>query len=108
MIPVAQRSGLAQKWAVPPRAAPPRHAFSLLELLISVAFIFTMFVLYYGHSARSYQVKQKLACQQNRQTIFVALQIYAADHDASFPVREAARTSEAPLSLLVPRYTSVT
>ena len=108
MIPVTQRSGPAQKWTVPPRATPPRHAFSLLELLISVALIFTMFVLYYGHSARSYQIKQKLACQQNLQTIFVALQIYAADHGESFPVKEAAQTSEPPLSLLVPRYTSVT
>jgi hypothetical protein len=103
MIPVAQRSGLPQKGMV-----PPRHAFSLLELLISVALIFTMFVLYYGHSARSYQLKQKLACQQNLQAVFVALQIYAADHGESFPVKEAAQTSEAPLSLLVPRYTSVT
>jgi type II secretory pathway pseudopilin PulG len=108
MIPVAQRSGLAQKGTVPPRAVSPHHAFSLLELLISMALIITMFVLYYGHSARSYQLKQKLACQQHLQTIFVALQIYAADHGGSFPVKEAAQTSEAPLNLLVPRYTSVT
>jgi type II secretory pathway pseudopilin PulG len=108
MIPVAQRSGLAQKGTVPPRAVSPSRAFSLLELLISMALIITMFVLYYGHSARSYQLKQKLACQQHLQTIFVALQIYAADHGGSFPVKEAAQTSEAPLNLLVPRYTSVT
>jgi len=59
-----------------------------------MALIITMFVLYYGHSARSYQLKQKLACQQHLQTIFVALQIYAADHGERFPVVEAAQTSK--------------
>jgi prepilin-type processing-associated H-X9-DG protein len=36
------------------------------------------------------------------------LQIYASDHDGWFPRATNAQTSEAPLSQLVPRYTSVT
>ena len=87
---------------------PHLRAFSLLELLITTALILIMFVMLYGHSSSTHQRRQKQACQQNLQTIYVALQIYANDEDGSFPAKTNAQTSEEPLSLLVPRYTSVT
>jgi prepilin-type N-terminal cleavage/methylation domain-containing protein len=90
------------------RADPPPRGFSLLELLLTTVLILILFVLLYGRSSGSQQRRQKQACQQNLQTIYVALQIYAGDHDGWFPVKTNARTSEEPLSLLVPRYTSVT
>jgi prepilin-type processing-associated H-X9-DG protein len=77
-------------------------------LLIVVALILIMFVWLWGRSSSSYQRKQKLACQQNLQTIYIALQIYANDHDGAFPAKPGVRTSEEPLSLLVPRYSSAT
>ncbi len=82
--------------------------FSLVELLITVALIIILFVLLWGRSSRSYQREQKLACQRNLQSIYVALQIYAGDFKDSFPVRADAKSSEEPLGLLVPRYTTVT
>ena len=84
------------------------EGFSLLEMLITIALIFVLFVMMYGSGSRSYQTRQKLACQKNLQTLFVALQIYANDHDGAFPVRSGAQVAEEPLSLLVPRYTSLT
>jgi type II secretory pathway pseudopilin PulG len=84
------------------------HGFSLVELLITVALIIILFVLLWGRSSRSYQRQQKLACQANLQNIYIALQIYANDFKESFPVRADAKTSEAALGLLVPRYTTVT
>lgn len=85
-----------------------RRGFSLLELLLTTALILILFVMLYGHSSGSHQRRQKQACQQNLQTIYVALQIHAGDHDGWFPAKTNALTSEEPLSLLVPRYISVT
>src|SRR5512139_445188 len=85
-----------------------RRGFSLLELLLTAALILILFVMLYGHSSGSHQRRQKQACQQNLQTIYVALQIHAGDHDGWFPAKTNALTSEEPLSLLVPRYISVT
>jgi len=84
------------------------RAFSLIELLITMALIIFMFVMLYSPRSQSHQRKQKLACQKNLQTIYMALQIYANDSNGAFPARAGAQTSEAALSLLVPRYTSVT
>ena len=91
-----------------PEKGRPAGAFSLLELLLTTALILIMFVMLYGHSSGSHQRRQKQVCQQNLQTIHVALQLYANDHDGVFPAKSGAQTAEEPLSLLVPRYTSVT
>ncbi len=107
-IPVTNGSRAEQARRLAWEDEPHLRAFSLLELLITTTLILIMFVMLYGHSSSSHQRRQKLACQQNLQTIFIALQIYANDHDGLFPVRTNAQTSEEPLSLLVPRYTSVT
>jgi len=91
------------------RAAPfSCRAFSLIELLITTAIILIMFVMLWGRSSRNFQRQQKLACQANLQTIYVALKIYAGDFKDSFPVRPGAKTPQAALGLLVPRYTTIT
>jgi len=64
-----------------------------------------MVVMYHGFGSRSYQREQKKVCQKNLQRIYVALEIYANDHDGAFPAAPGAQTSEEPLSVLVPRYT---
>ncbi len=85
-----------------------RRAFSLVELLITMALILIMFVMLYGKSSKRFQHEQKQACQGNLQNIYVALQMYANDGNGLFPVRKEAKTSEEPLSLLVPKFTTVT
>jgi prepilin-type N-terminal cleavage/methylation domain-containing protein len=82
--------------------------FSLIELLCTVAIIVILYSLYFTSGSGHYQARQKALCQQNLEHIYVALKMFAADNNGSFPVASNAATSEAPLSLLVPRYTSVT
>jgi len=82
--------------------------FSLLELVVTMALLIVIFVMLYSSGSKSYQRKQMKACAQNLQNIFVALQIYANEHDGAFPVAVGAKTSEEPLTLLVPQYTSRT
>lgn len=107
-VPATTRLRAEQARRLASEDGPHLRAFSLLELLITMALILIMFVMLYGHSSGSHQRRQKQACQQNLQTIYVALQIYGNDHDGLFPARTDAQTAEEPLSLLVPRYTSVT
>jgi prepilin-type processing-associated H-X9-DG protein len=85
--------------------ATGRSAFSLLELLIVAALILFLTTMYWGGSAASRQHKQQLVCQQNLQKIFIAMQIYANDQAGKFPEASNARTAEAALDRLVPRYT---
>jgi len=73
-----------------------------------MALILIMFVMLYGKSSKRFQYEQKQACQGNLQNIYVALQIYANDGNGLFPVRKEAKSSEEALSLLIPRYTTVT
>src|SRR5262245_36075506 len=82
--------------------------FTLIELLIVIALILIMYVMAYGGAQRSFQEKQLLGCQRNLQLAHVALNIYAADFHGAYPVLAGAATAEAPLSLLVPRYTADT
>src|SRR5436305_464359 len=71
-----------------------RGGFSLLEMLIVLALILIMSVMLYGSGSRSYQQKQKLACQKNLLNLHIALQLFANDHEGSFPVAPGARTAE--------------
>jgi prepilin-type N-terminal cleavage/methylation domain-containing protein/prepilin-type processing-associated H-X9-DG protein len=92
-------------------ANPPTRAcggFSLLELLVTLALILALFVMYYSAGSQSRQAKLKAHCQQNLQYICVALQTYARENQDQFPALPNARTAAPPLSLLVPRYTTVT
>ena len=104
---------------IPPQTAPTRPgeravlrgaasrpgAFSLLELLITLALMIILFTTYFSFGSRSHQRDQKLTCQKNLQKIYEALKIYALDFQGAFPVKPGALTAEEPLDLLVPRYT---
>ena len=61
-----------------------------------------------GRGGWSDQQRQLADCQKNLQNIYVALNIYSTDNKGVWPAIKDAETSEAPLSLLVPRSTTVT
>lgn len=84
------------------------RGFVLIELVVVAGLLLVMFTLYWSAGAPAYQKKKKQACRQNLQLIHVALQTYASDHEEKLPVLPGAKTSEAPLSLLVPQYTART
>lgn len=79
--------------------------FSFIELLVVFALILILTTMYWGSTSSSRRRQQQIACRKNLESIYVALQIYANDHGGAFPVVAGARTSEEPLSELVPRYT---
>lgn len=85
--------------------AGARAGFSLIELLVVVALLLILSTMYWGSTSNSRRRQQQAACQSNLQKIYVALQIYATDHGGAFPQVNGARTSEEPLSELVPHYT---
>jgi type II secretory pathway pseudopilin PulG len=85
-----------------------RDGFSLLELFISMILILILSVMMLGRGSWSDDQRTLAGCQKNLQSIYVALNIYSADNKGSWPVITGAETSEAPLSLLVPRSTTVT
>jgi prepilin-type N-terminal cleavage/methylation domain-containing protein len=90
------------------RPVPKRkRAYSLVEMLVTLALILIVFVMLYGFGSRSNQMRQKRACEKNLQTIFVSLEIYAREN-GTLPLLPKATSSEPPLALLVPKYTSVT
>jgi len=92
------------------RAAPRGGAggFSLIELLIVLALLLIMVVMMRSSGSRSRQERDKAACEKNLHQDYLALEIFANEHDGLFPVVAGAKTSEAPLSLLVPKYTVAT
>ncbi len=88
---------------------PSSHfAFSLLELLISVALILILTTLYFGPNNANRQQALKRTCQKNLEKIYVSMDIYANEHGGKFPEVAGARTSEQALDVLVPKYTSDT
>lgn len=99
MLPVIRTSAAFKRDA---------RAFSLVEMLVTLALIIIMFVMLYGHGSGSQQLRRKQNCQKNLQNLYVALQIFANDHDGMLPTIPGAQTSEPVLGLLIPRYTSAT
>ena len=83
-------------------------AFALIELLVVIAIMLFLSSLYFKSSSGGAQSGQLAACQKNLETVYVALKTYAADNNGAYPIVTNAPSSEAPLSLLVPRYTAVT
>jgi hypothetical protein len=77
-------------------------------LLIVLALLLIMAVMLRSSGSRSRQERDKAACEKNLHQDYLALEIFANDHDGNYPVVAGAKTSEAPLSLLVPKYTVAT
>jgi len=71
-----------------------------------MALIVIFYVMLYSPSSRSHQRRMKEQCSRNLRNIYTALQTYAQDHAGALPVATNATTSEAPLSSLIPRYTT--
>ena len=80
--------------------------FSLLELFLVVVIIFILFTLYLSSSSKSYQEQKLTECQGHLQNIYAGLRTFAQDNNGALPAVPGAQTSEAPLSLLVPKYTT--
>ena len=92
-----------------PSARPgPAAGFSLVELLVVFVLLLILTSLYWGSGSSSHQHQMQRRCQDNLQKAYVALNIYANDHNGLFPQVAGARSSEEALDLLVPRYTSDT
>ena len=83
-------------------------AFSLVEMLITLALMCIMAVMLYGFGSASHQRSQKKLCADNLQKIYLALQIYANDFQGALPQNTNAATSEEVLDQLVPKYTADT
>ena len=83
-------------------------AFSLIELLITLALMCIMAAMLYGFGSASHQRSQKKLCADNLQKIYLALQIYANDFQGALPQNTNAVTSEDVLDELVPKYTADT
>ncbi len=81
-------------------------AFSLIELLITMAIIIVLYTMMFGFGAKQNQLRQKTKCRSNLQKMYVSLQIYANDSRGMFPIATNATTSEAALAVLMPRYSA--
>jgi prepilin-type processing-associated H-X9-DG protein len=80
--------------------------FSLLELFLVAVILFIVFTLFLSAGSKSGQEKRLAACQINLQNIYAALRTFSQDNNGALPAVPGVQTSEAPLSLLVPKYTT--
>jgi len=84
------------------------RGFSLIELLVSVLIIMLMYFMMFGPASKYGQARRKTACAANLAQMHMALSLFAAEHDGTFPAVLGAASSEAPLSELVSKYTTDT
>ena len=99
---------MTRRVLVPASCARDAEAFSLLELLLTVAIILILTTLYWGPNNQSHQRALQVSCQRNLQKVYIALELYANDQRGKFPIVPGAKTSAEALDPLVPRYTSDT
>jgi prepilin-type processing-associated H-X9-DG protein len=83
-------------------------AFSLIELVVTVAIIMVLYFIMLGPGSKVGQARSKAACAANLAQMQVTLSLFAAEHNGPFPIVAGATSSEAPLSELVPHYTTDT
>jgi prepilin-type N-terminal cleavage/methylation domain-containing protein/prepilin-type processing-associated H-X9-DG protein len=88
-----------------PNRAADVAGFSLLELLLVLGLILILASLYWRSTSNGQQRQQGRNCEKNLQKIFIAMEIFAADHGGKYPDVPGARTSSEALDGLVPRYT---
>lgn len=81
--------------------------FSLVELLVVLALLIILTVMSTSRFSASARRKDLAACQRNLQKVYLALTIYRSDNGA-YPFLQDAAKSEEPLSLLVPKSTTLT
>ncbi len=82
--------------------------FSLLELLIVLTALIVLTVMMDSNFSVASRNRALAGCRKNLQTIYLALSIYENDNNGAFPFLKGAATSAGPLSLLVPKSTTVT
>ncbi len=75
---------------------------------MTLALLILLVVMWHGFGSRSNQMRQLKACEKNLLHLYMALDLYARDHDGRYPTVTNARTSEDALALLVPQYTVAT
>lgn len=85
-----------------------RAGFSLVEMLITLTIMLILFTMMYGFGSKRNQMNQKKRCQGNLQKAYISLQIFANEHEQSFPALTNAVSSEDALDLLVPQYSADT
>ncbi len=90
------------------RVPPASGGFNLIELVIVLALMLIMTWLMMSRMSHSAQEKHLINCRKNLQMIGVAINLYANDHNGALPYLKGAASAEAPLSLLVPKCTTVT
>jgi type II secretory pathway pseudopilin PulG len=78
-----------------------------VELLVVLALLVILTVMGTSRFSASARRKDLAVCQKNLQKIYLALSIYRSDNGA-YPFLKGATAPEAPLSLLVPKSTTVT
>ena len=83
-------------------------AFSLIELLVTLALMVILTTMMWGFASAKHQRNQKQLCADNLQKIYLAMQIYANDFGGKLPQNTSAQTSETVLDELVPKYTADT
>jgi prepilin-type processing-associated H-X9-DG protein len=91
------------------RSATPistARGFSLLELFLVISIIVVLFTLYFSSGSKNFQERKISECQKNLQNIYAAFRTYALDNNDALPALPGAQTSEAPLSLLIPKFTT--
>ena len=84
------------------------HGFSLVELLVTLAVVGMLYMALLGPGSAGVQAKKRALCLEHLSQMHALLTLYAAEHDGAFPAVPGATGSEAPLSELVPRYTTDT
>jgi prepilin-type N-terminal cleavage/methylation domain-containing protein/prepilin-type processing-associated H-X9-DG protein len=99
------RARVNHRRGVRPGTPSAQSAFSLIELLVVLALMVILTTMMWGFGSESRQHSAQRDCRQNLEKIYLALQIYANDFGGRLPADTNARTSEEPLSLLVPHYT---
>jgi prepilin-type processing-associated H-X9-DG protein len=90
------------------KCAPAENGFMAIELLAVLAIILVLFCLYWGGPLTSGSRSKYAACAKNLEFIHTAMATYAMDNNDRFPFVTKAETSDAPLTLLIPKYTTQT